>query len=630
MDNEPVQNSILSFGALKTLTGIIKKAKVENVPEYTGMALSALSVLSNLAEADQGVPGLLQSDSFELLFNLLKNEHDSILDESLEDEKYFNSLEFIDSITTLLETIGENDDVQRSIVTKNFLDVLLNFVDHKPKFRAQEADEDSYSFEEIRKTVSRIVTLVTMNDVNMVEITKKPELIARFKQWLTLGTDSDSGVKEDEIRMSGALSIGNLARSDETCISLVQEYGIAQSLLELAVLEKDRVLNCEGRDDKKSAIKVLHAVFGALKNLSLTNENRSPLGKIGLISVCADILELDTLKSIHHPCVGIMKNLCGDNLDNVYRALTGYEPSMKGSFSFKRGSKTPLSQLIASIWKSTGENDIVLRNEGGRVIVNMVRVCGHQREANHLLNALIDFNVVTPLVQIVTGALLTRSNDSESPEESAPPNHGQEETEHHVHFDAVPLDGQFFPIVQNEGIVALIMLLNFKPELVSRVTRYHHSLSPTIMKILASGVIDNVDAIEAESDVKFVDPASDKPQEYNDKIKVNTCMLLTALLHKDESFKTKIAPKLKIVLRALLSKVREHPADESPSRPTSSRPQRFGPVDRTSTKSAKPMLLENSKKEMNASMNFGEEITADGTPSPISLSEAIGIVLLML
>lgn len=56
---------------------------------------------------------------------------------------------------------------------------------------------------------------------------------------------------------------------DETCAALVHQHGVAQSLLDLLRLEIDRLKASGVREETKSTIKVLHAVVGALKNLSL-------------------------------------------------------------------------------------------------------------------------------------------------------------------------------------------------------------------------------------------------------------------------------------------------------------------------------------------------------------------------
>ena len=75
-------------------------------------------------------------------------------------------------------------------------------------------------------------------------------------------------------------------------------------------------------------------------------------------------------------------------------------------------------------------------------------------EALNYTRKLIDSNIIPPLLQIVTGALLTKSRNATADGGI------EDEDEHHVHFDATPMEGQVFPLVQNEGIVALILICN--------------------------------------------------------------------------------------------------------------------------------------------------------------------------
>lgn len=47
----------------------------------------------------------------------------------------------------------------------------------------------------------------------MVDLPNKPDIINRFKLWMASGCNTGKAAEEDEIRMNGALCIGNLARS---------------------------------------------------------------------------------------------------------------------------------------------------------------------------------------------------------------------------------------------------------------------------------------------------------------------------------------------------------------------------------------------------------------------------------
>jgi hypothetical protein len=75
--------------------------------------------------------------------------------------------------------------------------------------------------------------------------------------------------------------------------------------------------------------------------------------------------------------------------------------------------------------------------------------------APQFIQTVVDANGIPLLIQVVTGALLTIVPKSTDGDGSSPG-----PLEHHVHFDAVPSDGQLFPVVQNEGVIALILLAN--------------------------------------------------------------------------------------------------------------------------------------------------------------------------
>ncbi|KAJ1544973.1 hypothetical protein HK096_006948, partial [Nowakowskiella sp. JEL0078] len=246
--------------------------------------------------------------------------------------------------------------------------------------------------------------------------------------------------------------------------------------------------------------------------------------------------------------------------------------------------------------------------------------------ASDLLKILIDSNTVTPLVQIFTGALLTKSKrmsliqDTDSQiSPSLPPNDGEEETEHHVHFDALPVEGQVFPVVQNEGIVAMILLLSRVSEVAPRITRYFSSLEPTFLKILTSGILKNYE--EDENEIQFINSdESNISQEYPLEIKVNAL-----------NFNAKISPKFRKILLKILNWTKEKDVIVSPSYLESNpiRHEKLLTIERNTTKSAKPLLeSQNSKIQTSDSWLNGEIIT--GFENPSSLKDAVGALLLIL
>ncbi|KAI9331968.1 armadillo-type protein [Obelidium mucronatum] len=561
MDNESVQVQAIAADGVKRLLRIVKLSTNENSdPKYASLASSSISALSNLLEVEPGIKDLLAQDGLVSFFHILKMKHQILMNQSVDKDSFINALEILDTVVTALELVGENDTVQRVIVSQDLLGILLDFVDHRPTYvlPEPEEDEDSHpSYIEIRKRISRIVTLVTMNDSNMTDIPKHADVMARFKQWMTLGLHTGKELEEDEIRMSGALCMGNLSRSDEACAALINQHGVAVALLALLGLEVERVkagtlAMAEGGDgaqlavnDIKSCVKVVHAVVGAFKNLTIAVADRKSLGALGIIKPIASLLDIEVMKPVHFGCIGVLKNLCSGSGNGLDVTSEDQKAAKLSAASITPQSKTPLNKLIKYIWKATGDNMTGVRNEGGRVIVNLVRTC-HLAGAPHLIKVILDANGITPLVQIVTGALLTRVNEDQDQSGSQP------ELHHHVHFDAVPSDGQVFPVVQNEGLVALILTANALSTSIPIITKYHTSLIPVAKKILLSGLPPQEQSTEVVS-AAGTGPQTPTSEEvlYSDEVKVNCCLFLGVLASADEMFRNLATPEISPVLERL-------------------------------------------------------------------------------
>jgi hypothetical protein len=158
-----------------------------------------------------------------VIFELIRLVHGIVQVSALPEEEFDQALEFLDALVCLIETISENQDIQRAVFEEGFFDSLLDFVDHRlPHSRhpsitsidsetGKAIDESSgSSYKDVRKMVSKITTAITMNDDNMRDLSKQEAVILRLKKWMQLG---DGGREEDAIRMAGALCIGNIARS---------------------------------------------------------------------------------------------------------------------------------------------------------------------------------------------------------------------------------------------------------------------------------------------------------------------------------------------------------------------------------------------------------------------------------
>eukprot|EP00842_Homolaphlyctis_polyrhiza_P000667 jgi/Hompol1/1600/HPOL_004796-RA len=277
----------------------------------------------------------------------------------------------------------------------------------------------------------------------------------------------------------------------------------------------------------------------------------------------------------------------------------------------------PLGRLIALIWKATGDSDTGTRNEGGRVIVNIVRTLSRSK-ATQFLNILFDLSCITPIVQIITGAVLTK-NVQQSPSNETM----SELEEHHVHFDAQPSEKQVFPMVQNEGLVALTLLCSMDQTAASRIVRYTSSLTPTLINILKSGVsafssgsIDRITQISQPGRTSTgASPRGSITDEYVYTIqtKTNVCLLLRTLmtlegksrldsvlgLTRTRDFAASISPDLKPVVQVLFDNATHNGSDEGEApapvqlqpkaAPLAPRRPEGQALSRTDTRSYKPV-----------------------------------------
>ncbi|KAL5034970.1 hypothetical protein BDV3_004459 [Batrachochytrium dendrobatidis] len=568
MDNEFIQTEMVNADAISLLLKLLDKVDVTPCADEAleNAFPSAIRALSNLVEPEIGIAQLIQKNGLVMILGLIKKMHEIVLRPTVSSDEYDRAMNMLDGLAIVLETIGEKESVQREIFVKNQLVILLDFVDHQPtcKHATQTKDDENsdISYFHIRKAMARVVITVTMNDENMKELVQQDSIIARFHSWMTCGLNSSTHKVEEDIRMSGALSIGNLARSDATCLKLVEHHRAGSALIALLKLEVDHLRTVGGAyEEAKSSIKVLHAVIGALKNLSLAAAVRPVLGSIGTIERIVSLFEFEHLKPVHYSCIGVLKNLtAGMNDSNVYRLLTGLVPAENTTLANLTAPSSnpisPLGRFVSLIWKATADNDTGIRNEGGRVITNLVRAI-HRTKATQFLNILFDFNCIIPLVQIVTGATLTKPN------QASPTGDTEFVEDHHVRFDALPIEGQVFPMIQNEGIVALTLICSMHPASTSKIIRFNASLIPTLFQILKSGLAAYT---PTDSEVKLSQPLSmdrststsprssvlTEPTVYSLQTKTNVCLLLRTLMATEPDFVTRIAPHLKPLIQVLM------------------------------------------------------------------------------
>lgn len=133
-----------------------------------------------------------------------------------------------------------------------------------------ELEGEETTLESVKLMFAKSITSMSMDDSNMTLFLEDRELISQLIGWLSLEVPITSSVEfADDIHMSGALALGNLCRSDASCELLVNKYAVMPPLLKLISSETERLALSVTHKGVKIVLKVVHAVAGAIKNISL-------------------------------------------------------------------------------------------------------------------------------------------------------------------------------------------------------------------------------------------------------------------------------------------------------------------------------------------------------------------------
>ncbi|KAF7793031.1 hypothetical protein EIP86_004136 [Pleurotus ostreatoroseus] len=159
--------------------------------------------------------------------------------------------------------------------------------------------------------------------------------------------------ERDDLIICATLSIGNLVRHESHSTAIINPpIALAPELATLLEPEAD--------------LKVKHGVISLLKHLAQAQNNRSILGKAGIVQKLAACNvfgeKADVVDIVQISAIGVAKHLCNTNADNTL-ALVLPDASIPQQ-------PTALAQIMALVRRS---DSIAVKSEGTRVIVNAVK-----------------------------------------------------------------------------------------------------------------------------------------------------------------------------------------------------------------------------------------------------------------
>ncbi|KAG0053823.1 hypothetical protein BGZ83_000367 [Gryganskiella cystojenkinii] len=343
MSCEPAQTKAVELGAVQQLLKVLQSKDIET--NEVSMTIAA-RVTAFLCELDTGIQAVIKNSGIKTLIQLLEKTCEDV-------EGY---MDITDAVTDILRPVAAKDSAQIAIFQEGLLTPLLNILEHagtsdegKTK---EEAEEDGKKFAAIKADLIETVVSVTLADANMVPIFNNKEIMSRFLEWLDIADRED-------LQTCAALCLGNVARSDEHCVSLVHEYQAVEPLIHVV--------------RKATDLKASHAATGVLRNLALPERNREDMGNAGVIQACFPLLKKDNALPLQSNIVGILKRLCTNDGYNSIRVISGREPfeTLSSTPNSEEELETPLSTLVELIDRT---DDFALKSEGTRTLCNLIKV----------------------------------------------------------------------------------------------------------------------------------------------------------------------------------------------------------------------------------------------------------------
>ncbi|KAI9715185.1 MAG: hypothetical protein M1812_006164 [Candelaria pacifica] len=170
-------------------------------------------------------------------------------------------------------------------------------------------------------------------------------LVGSLRVWLT--------VPQVQLQTCACVILGNLARSDEICQTMVQTFRIHEAL----------ILVLESSDDSQ----VLHSASGFLKNLVVFAENKATVGETRIIRVLARLWSLEALPQIQYAGASLARQLMTGSYSNIQGLLV----PLSADPDSPAHSRTYLSLLLVLYEKT---DQVSTRTEIARAVTAICRI----------------------------------------------------------------------------------------------------------------------------------------------------------------------------------------------------------------------------------------------------------------
>lgn len=287
-----------------------------------------------------------------------------------------NSSEFSEMCLEILHGQAEDENAKLLLAKVGVCELLLKLLEkHGPRC----TDEETRS---VLKVACNLIVLILTGDESMNLLYKNSEgyVYKKLVDWLE---NSD-----EDLQVTAVLAMGNFARADKHCESMVVE-GVHKKLLKL--INKN--------SDKCGDIRFQHDLLSAMRNLVISPTNKSQVLNDGLIEILMPMLDIPTFPVVFkllgtlRIVIGGQQNaaiLLGKNSRLMEKAVewsgTEDHPGVQGE----------ANRLLAWLIINSRDKEVVLtliNNDGVKRLVKMLN-SKHPLMQNE---ALLSLNIITAI-----------------------------------------------------------------------------------------------------------------------------------------------------------------------------------------------------------------------------------------
>ncbi|KAG2178013.1 hypothetical protein INT43_003266 [Umbelopsis isabellina] len=404
-----IQDQVCECNGVAALVELIDPAQMNHGEAV--MVTVATKLLTILHENEKAIQQIVECDGVARLENMIRYCWT------------VDKLETLDLLEYLAETLQqlllENATAQDQAGSSQGFTTLLDIIEHGELPHGADEEEEE-QFATILKSLVKAVVGVSLSgiyqpggpillDANLDRLYKNSSILNRYLKWI----DSENEKVTSDMQTCAALSLGNLARTDEHCIELVQQHHVEVPLLKLLQDSED--------------LRVQHAVVSILKNLSLPKQNKQNIAAAGTINIVAHYLDSskDMLKPIQFAVIGILKLLAAGDANwehkvfNVSQIVVAEQPVDDQD---KSDDASPLKRIIEFISRV---DDVAAQSEAIRVLVNCIKTAWSQEHTSSII--LREKLCTTTIMKALVSMVQTSK----------------------------------FSVLQNEGIISLTLLLSY-------------------------------------------------------------------------------------------------------------------------------------------------------------------------